>query len=105
MYENQNFTATKKEYIYNHQNFNKMNTAKKLAKLLNEVQEITNDYLKTLSLVEMNPEQILEIENEDLKRTAALIYLCTDMLRYAKHEIIYNPNGFNVQIINNIESF
>ena len=105
MYENQNFTATKKEYIYNHQNFNKMNTAKKLAKLLNEVQAITNDYLKTLSLVEMNPEQILEIENEDLKRIAGLIYLCIDMLRYTKHEIIYNPNGFNVQIINNIESF
>lgn len=82
-----------------------MNAEKKLAKLLNEVQEITNDYLKTLSFVELNPEQILEIENEDLKRTAALIYLCTDMLRYTKHEIIYNPKGFKVQIVNDFESF
>lgn len=105
MYENQNFTATKKEYIYNHQNFNKMNTAKKLAKLLNEVQEITQNYLKTLSFVELNPEQILDIENENLKHNAALIYLCVDLLRFTKHEIIYNPKGFNVQIINNIESF
>ena len=82
-----------------------MNTTKELAKLLNRAQAITQDYLKTLSLVELNPEEILEIENEDLKHIAALIYLCADLLRFAKHEIIYNPNGFNVQIINNIESF
>lgn len=82
-----------------------MNTAKKLAKLLNEIQEITQNYLKTLSFVELNPEQILDIENENLKHNAALIYLCVDLLRFTKHEIIYNGNRFNVQIINNIESF
>lgn len=82
-----------------------MKTEIELAKLLNEVQAITNDYLKTLSFVELNPEQILEIDNEKIKSIAGLIYLCVDMLRFTKHEIIYNPNGFNVRVINNIESF
>lgn len=77
-----------------------MNTTKELAKLLNRAQAITQDYLKTLSFVELNPEEILEIENENLKRIVALIYLCVDMLRFTKHEIIYNVNGFNVQIFN-----
>ena len=77
-----------------------MKVEKKLTKYLNEAQELTGDYLTVLSLIEFNPEEILEIESKELRSVASLIYLCRDILTFINHEISYNGRKFNVNLIN-----
>lgn len=78
-----------------------MKVEQKLTKYLNEAMEFTGDYLAVLSLIEFNPEQILEIESKELRSIASLIYLCRDILTFIDHEITYNGRKFNVNIIKN----
>lgn len=77
-----------------------MNVEKKLEKYLNEAKELTGDYLAVLQLIEFNPEQILEIENKELRSVASLMYLCRDILTFIDHEINYNGRKFRVNLIN-----
>lgn len=77
-----------------------MKVEKELTKYLNEALELTGDYLTVLSLIELNPEQILEIENKELRSIASQIYLCRDILTFIDHEINYNGRKFNVNLIN-----
>ena len=76
-----------------------MNVEKKLEKYLNEAMEWTGDYLSVLSLIEFNPEQILEIENKELRSVAGLMYICRDILTFIDHEITYNGRKFRVKLI------
>ena len=77
-------------------------TAKQFEQLLNRAQKITGNYLDTLDLTEMHPDDILAMRDARLKKIAAMIYLCNESLRFTPHEVIYNANGFKVQIINQI---
>lgn len=77
-----------------------MKVEKELTKYLNEALEITGDYLTVLSLIDMNPEEILEIENKELRSIASQIYLCRDILTFADHEINYSGREFKVNLIN-----
>jgi hypothetical protein len=76
-----------------------MTVVKQLEKYLNKAVEINDDYLVTLSYTESS-EAILYIPNEKLKKIAAMIYLCSDFLRFVSYEITYNAGGFEVNIIN-----
>lgn len=76
-----------------------MKVDKKLTKYLNEAQAITQDYFVTLKLTDLNPDEILEIESKELRSIASLIYLCSDMLRFRKHEVCYNGRKFKVNLI------
>ena len=78
-----------------------MKVEKKLTKYLNEAQEITQDYFTALKLTDLQPDEILEIKNKELRSLASLIYLCTDMLRCIPHEICYSQRKFKVSIIKN----
>ena len=78
-----------------------MKVEKKLEKYLNEAMEITGDYLAVLQLIEFNPEQILEVENKELRSIASQIYLCRDILTFIDHEITYGGRKFKVNIIKN----
>ena len=80
-------------------------TAKQFEQLLNRAQKMTGNYLDTLELTEMQPDDILAMEDEKLKRIAALIFVCNESLRFTPHEITYNANGFKVEIINQIAPF
>lgn len=77
-----------------------MKVEKRLTKYLNEAMELTGDYLTVLELIEFNPEEILEIENKELRSVASLIYLCRDMLTFIPHEITYSGRKFKVNLIN-----
>ena len=77
-----------------------MKVEKELEKYLNEAMEWTGDYLAVLSLIEFNPEQILEIESKELRSIASLIYLCRDILTFINHEITYSGRKFKVNLIN-----
>lgn len=76
-----------------------MKVEKKLTKYLNEAMELTGDYLTVLELIEMNPEEILEIESKELRSIASLIYLCCDILRLIPHEVTYSGRKFKVELI------
>ena len=78
-----------------------MKVEKKLEKYLNEAMEWTGDYLAVLQLIEFTPEQILEIENKELRSIASQIHLCRDILTIMDHEITYGGRKFNVNIIKN----
>lgn len=78
---------------------------KQLEQLLNRAQRITGNYLDTLNLTEMQPDDILSMQDEKLKKIAAMIYLCNESLRFTPHEVVYNANGFKVEIINQITPF
>lgn len=77
-----------------------MKLEKELTNYLNEANDITKDYLTVLSLIEMNPEEILEIESKELRSIASLIYLCRDILTFISHEITYSGREFKVNLIN-----
>ena len=79
--------------------------AKQFEQLLNRAQKITGNYLDTLDLTEMQPDDILVMEDAKLQRIAAMIYLCGESLRFTPHEVVYNANGFKVEIINEITPF
>ena len=66
-----------------------MKVEKKLQKYLNQAMEITGDYLTVLSLIEFNPEEILEIESKELRSVASLIYLCRDILTFFILDILF----------------
>lgn len=83
----------------------KKTAAKQFELLLNRAQKITGNYLDTLDLTELQPGDILAMEDEKLKRIAALIFVCSESLRFIPHEITYNANGFKVEIINEITPF
>ena len=76
-----------------------MKVEKELTKYLNDALELTGDYLAVLQLIEFSTEQILEIENKELKSLASLIYLCRDMLTFISHEITYSGRKFKVNLI------
>lgn len=76
-----------------------MKVEKKLEKYLNEAQELTQDYFIALKLTDLTPEEILEIENKELRSLASLIYMCCDMLRFLPHEISYSNRKFKVNLI------
>jgi len=80
-------------------------TAKQFEQLLNRAQRISGNYLKTLELTEMQPDDILAIQDAKLQKIAALIFVCNESLRFTPHEITYNANGFKVEIINEITPF
>ena len=80
-------------------------TAKQFELLLNRAQKITGNYLDTLDLTEMQPDDILSMQDAKLQKIAALIYLCNESLRFTPHEITYNSGGFKVEIINQITPF
>lgn len=77
-----------------------MKVEKELQKYLNKLLRYTDSYLTVLALSEMNPEEILEVEDKKLKSLASLIYLCRDMLTYVPHEINYTGTKFKVKLIN-----
>jgi hypothetical protein len=79
--------------------------AKQFEQLLNRAQRITGNYLVTLDLTEMQPDAILSMEDAKLQRIAALIFACNESLRFIPHEVVYNANGFKVNIINEITPF
>lgn len=83
----------------------KKTAAKQLEKLLNRAQRITGNYLVTLELTEMQPDTILAMQDARLQKIAAMIFVCNESLRFTPHEVIYNANGFKVQIINEITPF
>lgn len=76
-----------------------MKVEKELTKYLNQALEITGDYLNVLSLIELSPEEILEIESKELRSVASLIYLCCDILRLIDHEVTYSGREFKVELI------
>ncbi|NLU29529.1 MAG: hypothetical protein GXX03_06680 [Bacteroidales bacterium] len=82
-----------------------MTATKQFEKLLNKAQKITGNYLDTLNLTELQPDDILAMQDEKLKKIAAMIYLCNESLRFTSHEITYNAGGFEVDIINQITPF
>ena len=82
-----------------------MTATKQFEKLLNKAQKITGNYLDTLDLTEMQPDDILAMQDARLQKIAALIFVCNESLRFTPHEVIYNANGFKVQIINQITPF
>lgn len=84
---------------------NKAETAKQFEQLLNRAQRITGNYLDTLELTEMQPGDILSMQDAKLQRIAALIFVCNESLRFTPHEVVYNANGFKVEIINEITPF
>lgn len=83
----------------------KKTAAKQFEQLLNRAQRITGNYLDTMDLTEMQPDDILTMEDAKLQKIAALIFVCGESLRFTAHEIIYNANGFKVEIINEITPF
>ena len=83
----------------------KKTTAKQLEKLLNRAQRITGNYLDALILTEMQPDDILSMQNTKLQEIASMIYVCNESLRFTPHEVVYNANGFKVEIINQITPF
>lgn len=76
-----------------------MKVEKELEKYLNQAMELTGDYLNVLSLIEMNPEQLLEIESKELRSIASLMYICRDILTFIDHEVCYNGRKFRVELI------
>jgi hypothetical protein len=76
-----------------------MKVEKRLQKYLNEAMELTGDYLTVLELIEMNPEEILEIESKELRSIASLIFLFRDILTFIDHEVCYNGRKFKVELI------
>lgn len=84
---------------------NKAETTKQFEQLLNRAQRITGNYLDTLELTEMQPGDILAMQDAKLQKIAAMIYLCNESLRFTPHEVVYNANGFKVEIINEITPF
>lgn len=80
-------------------------TAKQFELLLNRAQKITGNYLDTLDLTELQPDDILSMQDAKLQKIAAMIFVCGESLRFTPHEITYNANGFKVQIINEITPF
>ena len=83
----------------------KKTAAEHLEKLLNRAQKITGNYLDTLDLTEMQPDDILTMEDAKLQKIAAMIFVCNESLRFTPHEVVYNANGFKVEIINEITPF
>ena len=83
----------------------KKTAAEQLEKLLNNAQKVSGNYLKTLELTEMQPDDILSMPDEKLKKIAAMIYVCNESLRFTPHEVTYNSGGFEVEIINQITPF
>jgi hypothetical protein len=80
-------------------------TAKQFEQLLNRAQKMTGNYLDTLDLTEMQPDDILTMEDAKLQKIAAMIFACNESLRFIPHEVVYNANGFKVNIINEITPF
>ena len=76
-----------------------MKVEKELTNYLNQALELTGDYLTVLSLIEINPEEILEIESKELRNIASLIYLCRDILTFIDHEVCYSGRKFKVELI------
>ena len=76
-----------------------MKIEKKLEKYLNQANDITQDYLNTLRILKMTPEEILEIERKELRSIASIIYLCVDMLMFTPHEVCYNGRKFKINLI------
>jgi hypothetical protein len=66
---------------------------------------MTGNYLKTLKLTELQPDAILSMQDAKLQKIAALIFVCNEALRFIPHEVVYNANGFKVNIINEITPF
>lgn len=83
----------------------KKTTAKQFEQLLNRAQRITGNYLDALILTEMQPDDILSMQDTKLQRIAVLIFVCNESLRFIPHEVVYNANGFKVEIINEITPF
>lgn len=83
----------------------KKTTTKQFEQLLNKAQRISGNYLQTLELTEMQPDTILAMQDAKLQKIAALIFVCNESLRFTPHEVVYNANGFKVQIINQITPF
>jgi hypothetical protein len=83
----------------------KKTAAEQFQKLLNRAQKITGNYLDTLDLTEMQPDDILTMEDAKLQKIAAMIFVCNESLRFTPHEVVYNANGFKVEIINEITPF
>lgn len=83
----------------------KAETTKQFEQLLNRAQKMTGNYLDTLDLTELQPDDILSMQDAKLQKIAALIFVCGESLRFTAHEIIYNANGFKVEIINEITPF
>ena len=79
--------------------------AKQFEQLLNRAQKITGNYLDTLDLTEMQPDDILSMQDTKLREIASMIYVCNESLRFTPHEVVYNANGFKVEIINQITPF
>ena len=79
--------------------------AKQFEQLLNRAQKITGNYLDTLDLTEMQPDDILSMQNTKLQEIASMIYVCNESLRFTPHEVVYNANGslanldFSVQMV------
>lgn len=85
---------------------NKAETAaKQFEQLLNRAQRITGNYLDTLDLTELQPDDILSMQDAKLQKIAAMIFVCNESLRFTPHEITYNSGGFKVEIINEITPF
>jgi hypothetical protein len=83
----------------------KKTAAKQFELLLNRAQKITGNYLDTLDLTELQPDDILSMQDTKLQKIAALIFVCNESLRFTPHEVVYNANGFKVEIINQITPF
>lgn len=83
----------------------KKTAAKQFELLLNRAQKITGNYLDTLDLTEMRPDDILSMQDTKLQKIAAMIYVCNESLRFTPHEVTYNSGGFEVEIINQITPF
>ena len=83
----------------------KKTAAKQFELLLNRAQKITGNYLDTLELTEMQPDDILSMQDAKLQKIAAMIFVCNEALRFIPHEVVYNANGFKMNIINEITPF
>lgn len=83
----------------------KKTAAKQFEQLLNRAQKMTGNYLDTLDLTELQPDDILTMQDARLQKIAAMIFVCNESLRFTPHEVVYNANGFKVNIINEITPF
>jgi hypothetical protein len=72
--------------------------AEQLEKYLNLAQEYTDDYYLTMKLGK-DPMRIISEESEKLKRIEAMIYVCTDQMKFIDHEITYSCSGIRVEIL------
>lgn len=72
--------------------------ARQMTEYLGQAQAVTKDYTRTLKFTK-DPETILQIKDETLRRTAGMIYVCAQALMFTEYDITYHSGGVTVEVI------